>query len=324
MGIVRIAGLLPDSELLFSLLVEGVGESLLLYLLVIATFRVLRIEDAALRSRFMLLPLVVPVLLGTIFHWLVAPIGAPSSLKPVEGLLHNLVAPPTWTEPALVVIFGLAVLLAGWQVLQGLAMRILLEWRWTQRDEDEASTCSRALASLVRMTDQEGWPRLLCRRAPGVHAVGYLRPYLLVQPALIQSLDGEELEATLAHELSHVRQGHGPLAFVARLCKNLMWFNPAAHLAYRRFLDYQEEAADDGAVALTNNPLALAAGLVTGLRFQQGQAPAVGAALWGGGQGLEQRILRLINYHPPTRVHHHDTLFLVLALASTVLFALIW
>ncbi len=323
-------GLLPNSELLFSLLVESIVDAFILFVVAIVAIRLLKIEEASLRSRFMLLPLVVPVLLGAAFHWFVELIGPISPPKLAEYLLYDLATSLTWVEPAVVIVFGLAILLNGWQVLQEVATPFLLGWRWSRQIPAEDSIENRCQQLLDRLWTSETTlqrPRLIFSRIPGVHAVSSLGRwpcYIIVQPGLVQALDDEELEAVLAHEVAHLRQIHSPLNFVARLCRGLMWFNPAAYLAYRRFVDYQEEAADDGAVALTHNPLALASGMIKGLRFPQGQAPAVGIALWGRGQGLERRIHRLINYHPSTRTPRHSLSLLGLALASALLFAMLW
>lgn len=303
-----LAGVLPDPKLLVSLLIEIVAESLILYLFARVAFRFFGVEDAQMRSRFMLLPLVVPIGLG-LFHWWGRPLAVQSSyFKPMEDLLHDLAAPLVGIGPGVAVVIGIGFLFGGWQLVQGLVAVIVAQGRWRHGGRGDDSVRRRCQAVMDRLSaghPSSHQPQILCSTLPGVHVVAFPRPYVAVRPALVRCLDDEELEAVLAHELAHLRLSHGPLAFLARFCRNLMWFNPAAHLAHRRFCEYQEEAADDGAVALTRNPLALAASLVKGLRFRQGWAPAAGSALWGRGLPLERRILRLVHYQLPERTRQH-------------------
>ncbi len=322
------ANVVPNADLLSSFLIESVVDSLILYLSALLAFRFLKIGDASLRGRFMLLPLVTPVLLGAAFHWLVQPTEALVLFKPADGIIHYLASPLRGIGDGVLIIYGAAVILGGWRLLQGLTAPLLLEWRWhhpRRGDDSFRSRCQQVLESLSTRTTWRKC-RVVFSRTGGFYALAFpCSPvYVVVQPALARLLDHEELRAVLAHEEAHVRQEHSLLSFMAGLCVSLMWFNPVAHLAYQRFLQYQEEAADDGAVALSGNPRALAASLVKGWRFRHGQSLAIETALLGGGQGLERRILRLVHYHAPTRIPHHDTVFLVLTLTTTLLFALAW
>lgn len=113
---------------------------------------------------------------------------------------------------------------------------------------------------------------------PSVYATGVSRPCLVLTPALIESLDEEELEAVLAHEMAHLKRGDNQVGWVLLALRTLMFYNPVVLLAFRRITQDGEKACDDLAAAATGKPLALASGLIKvfrgaepGLMLQQGR-----------------------------------------------------
>jgi heat shock protein HtpX len=125
--------------------------------------------------------------------------------------------------------------------------------------------------------DVEGVIRGLCinlqlRRVPellvlppaigGAFVVGLRRPRILLAGELLRSLDRDEIEGVLAHELAHLRARDVELVLAAGLLRDLVAWNPFAHLAYGRLRRNRELEADRAAVAATGKPLAVASGLL--------------------------------------------------------------
>jgi hypothetical protein len=96
----------------------------------------------------------------------------------------------------------------------------------------------------------------------GVFAVGHLRPKILVSRDVVAYLDPEELEGVLAHEIAHIEAHDLLVRFLAGLLRDVVVWNPIAHLSYRRLIADRELEADKRAALLTGNPLAIASSLV--------------------------------------------------------------
>lgn len=97
---------------------------------------------------------------------------------------------------------------------------------------------------------------------PGAFAVGLKRQRILLAPELVAALDPDELEGILAHEIAHLESRDVPLVFSAGLMRDVMAWNPIAHLAFRILMRDRELEADRRAAAATNSPLAVASGLL--------------------------------------------------------------
>lgn len=96
----------------------------------------------------------------------------------------------------------------------------------------------------------------------GAAAIGLRRPVLVMDGRFLASLDDEELEGVVAHELAHVARRDNLLAHLSGLVRDLTFFLPGGTRALRHLLVERELAADERAVAVTRRPGALAGGLL--------------------------------------------------------------
>jgi len=151
----------------------------------------------------------------------------------------------------------------------------------------DADITDRVRGRLTRLAAGADLPtpvvRVVRSRAPTAAAVGY-RPAastVVVSTGLVDALDGDELDAVLAHELAHVanRDAAALTALsvprvAARRAFERYGLNPVVALLaglaalVGRFCTAvvaraREYAADDGAVAITGDPAALASALAT-------------------------------------------------------------
>ena len=157
----------------------------------------------------------------------------------------------------------------------------------------------------------------------GAYVVGSRAPLLVVGRSLLDSLDDEELEAVLAHELAHVRRRDTPVASALGVLRDLMFFVPGGGWAVRQLHRERELAADQVAVELTGRPGALASGLLKVLdEAPSGPAPCAALAPSG---GVVDRVRILVDdTPPPTSVRRgSETVIVALVAVSAVAGALL-
>jgi Zn-dependent protease with chaperone function len=211
------------------------------------------------------------------------------SLGLVLGALHHFVAQvcfvgaPPWDYLA-----GVAVpLVTGLAALGGLAlggMRLALMARLMAGSGRPANPELQAVVR--RLAAQLGVPTprlLVCPYArPLALTSGLFRPAVLISAWMVEHLDRRELEAVLAHELSHVVRRDYLVVWLATVLRDAFFYLPTGWAAYRQLQREKELACDDLAVGVTNRPLALASALAK--VWQQ--------ALVGPGFGLAQPLVQ--------------------------------
>lgn len=74
--------------------------------------------------------------------------------------------------------------------------------------------------------------------------VGLLRPGIILPGVMADSYSGDELEAIIRHEQTHIRLGHLWCYFVWDILRCLLWLNPFLKLCLRYFRADMEEICD--------------------------------------------------------------------------------
>jgi len=96
----------------------------------------------------------------------------------------------------------------------------------------------------------------------GAAVIGVRHPILLLDRRLLLTLDAQELEGVIAHELAHVARRDNLIAWAVAVVRDVAFFVPGAGWAVRALHREREAAADQDAVAVTGRPAALASGLL--------------------------------------------------------------
>lgn len=117
---------------------------------------------------------------------------------------------------------------------------------------------------------------------------------ILISAELLGALDDQELDGILAHEIAHLEARDVQVAFSAGLLRDLVAWNPIAHMAYRRLLADREVEADRRAVTLTGDPLAVASGLVRLCELRKGRKARLDVALAFNGGRVPARVSNLL------------------------------
>lgn len=274
-----------------------------------------------------MLPLMIPVLFTPAMHLLFPQLEHLALIRLLEKALpwlETLGSYERHTTPWLVVV---SILFLSRNLALGLAVTFL------ERRRSRSAIPSSALLGcenqLEYLAGKFGLPRPILsvssRHPLTATSFGWCRPIISLGREWIEWLDPEEMEAVLAHELAHHRQGDHWQILIARTCRDLLFFNPLAHYIFNQLCQAREEAADDLAWQITGKPLALASSLVKFWRLQQPRLLKVNEMGFAGQpKHLEKRIRRLIepvDEHLPIPLG--DRIFYGISIALTLVFSLV-
>lgn len=123
--------------------------------------------------------------------------------------------------------------------------------------------------------------------------VGWLKPVILLPPALVTGLTASQIEAILAHEVAHIRRHDYMVNLLQMAVETIFFYHPAVWWVSRRIRAERELCCDDFAVRTSGNPQDYAQALAAVARHAVSVA-AIGAA----GASLPQRVRRLLAAPP--------------------------
>lgn len=253
-------------DLLNVYIVENLAQSIVASLLV-GSIVVFLVRSPAARSRFLLVPLVLPAL-GPPLYYLLVPHRQELPVIPLDrilGLKQGLSFVSQW--PLFTTIFGIAFILALLYFLTrgaiAVAVAQYLPRRYSRPPREQTERLEGIITPLlVRSTVRR--PILLQSRSPYLSccAFGLRRPYLLISAGLLEDLDDEHLAAVLAHELAHFMRRDQYLNLAILAIRSFLFFNPFVHLLCRAISLEQELACDALAIRMGQRPLVYAQSLV--------------------------------------------------------------
>ena len=158
---------------------------------------------------------------------------------------------------------------------------------------------------------------------PGVF--GVFRPVLLLPDGLADHLAPAELEAILAHELSHVRRRDNLATVLHMVVEAVFWFHPLVWWLGARLMDERERACDEEVLRTGSKPKAYAEGILKVCeRYLQSPLPCVAGVT---GANLKKRIEAIMDNRPTFRMNLAKRLGLaaagVLAVAIPVILGIV-
>ena len=103
---------------------------------------------------------------------------------------------------------------------------------------------------------------LTSSRAPICFAVDTDSPTVVMSDRLLKLLDGDELEAVLAHEIAHIRNSDTTLKALVTAYRTALPMDPIIRMLESAFHKVRETAADETAAKFTRKPLSLASALL--------------------------------------------------------------
>jgi beta-lactamase regulating signal transducer with metallopeptidase domain len=123
--------------------------------------------------------------------------------------------------------------------------------------------------------------------------IGYLKSVVLVPVGLINSLEPEQVEAILLHELAHIRRKDYIVNILQTVLETLFFFNPAVLWLSWLIRTERENCCDDVVIAHTHNEVGYMRALV---RFEEyrNNLPLHAIALTGTRGNMLDRLERIL------------------------------
>jgi bla regulator protein blaR1 len=230
----------------------------------------------------------------------VVPIAAPRVHRPVHPIpvAHIAAAPPVAKSQ---MPWGLTLFVGSWALGGGLALGgLLYSWRrFARRLADRRELADlRVHAALSALEEVSGSRDVRLTQSAAVDvpvALGVVGREICVPERALSELDGERIDALLAHELAHLTRRDPAWLLISSLISRAFLLQPLNFLAARRIASYAELACDDLAAEWTRRPLALAHCLadVAGWLVEP-RAALVAPAMAGQPSLLRRRVERLL------------------------------
>ncbi len=124
--------------------------------------------------------------------------------------------------------------------------------------------------------------------------IGYLKPVILVPVGLVNSLEPEQVEAILLHELAHILRKDYLVNLIQKIIESLLFFNPAVLWVSYLIRSERENCCDDIVISQTKNRVGYMRALVGFEEYRQ-DLPDQVLAVSGNAGAIPQRIERMIS-----------------------------
>lgn len=138
----------------------------------------------------------------------------------------------------------------------------------------------------------------LSRQVRSPVVIGWLKPLILLPPAVINRLPRDQIEMVLAHEVAHIRRHDHLVNLFQTVVETVLFYHPVVAWVSRRIRVERENACDDLVVQSTGDRLAYVE-MLAGLERMRFQGPRLALAM-NDGQVLG-RIRRLVEQSRPRR-----------------------
>jgi TonB family protein len=253
---------------------------------------------------------------------------APHELR----LFTGTVAPPAPAVPAASTLLSSAAaavsgalpwLYAAW-LCGGLAVLLVWTIRWRRvaavAREGSPMSSGRELALLRRLETARGILRptaLVATDAavePGVF--GIVRPVLLWPQTIADHLSDCQIEAILAHEVSHVRRRDNLAAAMHMVVQAVFWFHPVVWWLGARLVDERERACDEDVIRAGAEPQVYAEGILRTCEFYVESPMACVTGVTG--SDLKKRIEQIMRGHEMVRLGAPKRLLLSAAAVAAI------
>jgi uncharacterized protein (TIGR03435 family) len=220
-------------------------------------------------------PRIATVVEGVAQPWLQVWMGGTANLAGAGAARSEAAKHANWLPLALPAAWAVGtLLLLGWWLKNWLALRALVR-------RGEPLTLADGTRALLIAENVE----------PGI--VGIARPVLVLPRGIAERLSAEQLDAVIAHELSHMRRRDNLTAAVHMAVEAAFWFHPLVWWLGSRLVEERERACDEAVLEATRQPVAYAEGILNVCKFYV-ETPLRCVSEMTGSE-LKQRIARILS-----------------------------
>jgi len=292
---------------------ETIVHGIVAAIVVMVLLRVQRIHSPQDRIRFWALAMGMPIA-GTPLLWVLAPWRLDDGFRDGWALVSGShlgadVGHVTGPLGTLMVLLGLA----GTALFLRDAIPFVLEFvtsRPAHRTGAPPSAALSAAAERAAAALAMETPRLsvLASKHPILMCRGLRKPFIVVSTGLCDLLTPRELEASIAHEMSHAQHRDPVLGWALLVARGLCFFNPAVQLAARAAVLEIERRADQSAARMVGSTRDVVGSLrkISGAHGAPGHTAGSAARTWQGFRmaAIELRCQTLVRHEesPPANL----------------------
>ncbi|HWH63983.1 MAG TPA: M56 family metallopeptidase [Ginsengibacter sp.] len=153
--------------------------------------------------------------------------------------------------------------------------------------------------------------------------IGFIKPVILIPFASLNNLSGDQLEAIILHELSHIKRNDYLINILIAVIETILFFNPFIVLLSKAIKKERENCCDDFVLNYQYDPHSYATAL---LRLEQSRVSnlklAIGAV--SGKQQLLSRIKRITNGQVASTQFNYGQKLLALLLVTGIICSVAW
>jgi beta-lactamase regulating signal transducer with metallopeptidase domain len=151
--------------------------------------------------------------------------------------------------------------------------------------------------------------------------LGHIKPVILFPIGLINKLEIEEVEAILAHEISHVYRNDYLINIIQSLVEVLFYYHPAVWWISANIKSERENCCDDLALQICGNKIKYASALIKLKEIEISSIPSLAIPFSSNNENLFNRIKRIFD-QPQNKSNLREKMVMIsFLLVSLVLFS---
>lgn len=153
--------------------------------------------------------------------------------------------------------------------------------------------------------------------------IGFIKPVILIPFASLNNLSGEQLEAIILHELSHIKRNDYITNIVLSVIETILFFNPFVAMLSNAIKKERENCCDDFVLQYRYDPHSYASAL---FRLEQSRVNTIKLAVGAvsGKKQLLSRIKRITAGQVVVKQFNYGQKLLALVLITSIICSVAW
>ena len=251
-------------------------DSFVVLVLVLFFLFIFRIKDSNVRILFFFLPLIKPFIvifekidvekMYDMYYGQVSGIRFPDPINMIRIGNSPLItiSNPNYLALTIITIAIFSLLLFRWISIAFFDRRLAYEEKVGREDIPDIYEIIDKFVSNIKTPSPD--VSLTHSDYPSPFIIGVRRFTLVLSPRLLDSLNQNEKDVLIWHELSHIKRRDNLLGWIALILRDLNFFNPFGFIAYFLIRSEQEKACDKLVVKYTDrSPVEIAENILNSL-----------------------------------------------------------